>query len=210
MKRVRISVFVSSVVILLIGGAFTAQAEPTDSSPATIETLDGWETTFNETTQSEDPTAPNFVPAPTDSRYYPSFRFPLDQIRPLDASGTQFSGGFTITVKGVPVRIPRLALDHQIFGKGLVVSSEWAKIIALGGNICNYQIEFQNRWGNTVYRTDRSPIYNRCVSIASNSGMIMNPSLNPARPRTMNRGVQCARLKVNGVFVTEQCHSIVR
>lgn len=113
---------------------------------------------------------------------------------PLSASGSQPIGGFTVK----DIRIPSMMLDHVINGSGLTINSEVAE--AEGLNLCNYRIDFQNRYGNTIYRTDVGNTYWGCKLLTT--GPIYS------RFKSVNRGVQCARVFVNGQYAGEQCHNI--
>ncbi|MGO1592458.1 MAG: hypothetical protein ACTH1Z_01365 [Ancrocorticia sp.] len=145
------------------------------------------------TTQSIDPTRWDYVP-PSDET--------AEGVEPLDANGGEPIGGFTINVNGVPIGIPKMILRHNIKGTKLKVNTEEARIETTGATVCNYRFDFQNRYGKKIYKTNSTGVYSKCTI---NSGWVKNSYA----PFTAKRGVQCVRLFSNGVFVGEQCHSIV-
>lgn len=147
-------------------------------------------------TQSVDPTLENFVPLPTDMRY--------NLPQPRSAWGNQTIGGFNVGIKGVSVTIPKIVLYHKVNGSGLKMTSEFAQVNPVTSIVCNYKIQFQNRYGNSIYSTTSTPLQNGCLSVFNTSSEIFNPS----GKRTLKRGLQCARLFINGVYAGEQCHNI--
>ena len=149
-------------------------------------------TVYGGTTQSTDPTRMDYVPS-ADSPHN-------SVVQPRNADGYQAIGGFTITVGGVPIPIPKTLLHHSIRGTGYGIQTEWANF-ASGSKICNYQVAFQNRRGSTIYSTSYTGTYKTC---AISSGRIYNNTT----PRTAKNGLQCARLFSNGYYVGEQCHSM--
>lgn len=149
--------------------------------------------------QHDDPSAYNFVPSPNDPNYVviPELaqQNPKDMATPLDAFGvTNIS---SVTIKGV--RVPTTTLSHSITGKGTTIQREYATLVSLN-RICNYRVDFQNRYGNTIYHTETTNTRWRCDSRAT-----VYSRLTSARP-----GNQCARLFISGVFVGEQCHQITK
>lgn len=147
---------------------------------------------YGGTTQSIDPTRFDYVPAAGSPQ--------AGMIQPLNASGTQSIGGFTISVGGVPIGIPRILLTHEINGSGLRVTSEKVYFASTSTSVCNYQVVYQNRSGSKIYSSSYSSTYKGC-----SSAKLM---YNSAAPFTARAGVQCARLFSNGVYLGEQCHSI--
>jgi hypothetical protein len=69
-----------------------------------------------------------------------------------------------------------------------------------GSNICNWRIDFQNRYGSTIYSTSSGTLNSNC--------QMTGVSRTRATNWTAKVGVECARLFVNGTFRGEQCHSI--
>lgn len=122
-------------------------------------------------------------------------------IEPLDANGGQPIGGITISVNGIPIGIPKMVLRHSITGSGLKLNAEDARIETTGATVCNYRFDFQNRYGDKIYRTNSTGTYKKCVI---NSGWVKNSTA----PFTTRYGNQCVRLFSNGVYVGEQCHSM--
>ncbi|WP_029067736.1 hypothetical protein [Jonesia quinghaiensis] len=200
LRRTRTTAVVSAVIgsflMLTPAAASNAQFDVVASSEAPSGSSDIDDMSR---TQSEDPTLENFVPSPSDPRY--------NQPQLLSARGWQGIGGFTVDVKGVPIGIPKIELWHYITGSGTKVSVESVEVRAKTGNVCNYHVSFQNRYGGTIYSTATTPVRWNCVYIGRVSPMIHNPAVRD-KSLTLKRGVQCARLFVDGVFAGEQCHSI--
>lgn len=146
---------------------------------------------FGGTVQSSDPSLPNFVPDPEDENYKVT---PLgtEGVTLRSAYGAQPIGGFTIK----DIRIPSMILEHQINGNGTTIDSEWAE--AEGANLCNFRFDFQNRYGEIIYRTDVGNW--GCKRLATGAVYSMF--------RSATRGHQCARMYLSGQFAGEQCHSI--
>lgn len=115
--------------------------------------------------------------------------------------GAQLVGGFDMTPYGVPIHVPRVVITHRIYGHGLLVRVESAHIGTLGAPVCNFRIDYQNRWGKTIYSTEKGPTRWSCVT---NTQFMSRRS----RDFKVRAGVLCARLFSNGVFVGEQCHSV--
>ena len=67
--------------------------------------------------------------------------------------------------------------------------------------VCNFRIDYQNRWGKTIYSTEKGPTRWSCVT---NTQFMSRRS----RDLKVRAGVLCARLFSNGVFVGEPCHSV--
>ncbi len=203
--QVRRNTRVIAIAAALIGGLLitpsaSASVLPPDVPSSEESLLSETDITDMSKTQSEDPTLLNFVPDPSDSRY--------NQPQPRSANGYQLIGGFTVDVKGVTVGVPRTTLWHNITGTGRKITNETANVVASTANICNYQVVFQNRYGKTIYSTTTTPVKWRCIYVLTNSGDIGNPSAAGKKTMTVERGVQCARLFINGVYAGEQCHSI--
>lgn len=144
-------------------------------------------------TQSIDPTRYDYVP-------------PEDEggIRPFNATGVGNIPGFTFTLLGVTFSVPKGLLSHTIVTSGLTIKSEGSVYTPgslLGIQICNYRIDYQNRWNSTIYSTVSTGLHDRCIV-----GLPIIDNYNTTR--TVKTGSLCARLFVNGTFRGEQCHSV--
>lgn len=163
------------------GAVGTSQPAPTADPPA--EVVKGGKT------QSVDPTKYNYVP----------------EVTVQDALGTGVTSGFTYTQAGVTIKIPNGFIAHNLTGTGLKMTNQSANWeFALAGvpaQMCNYQWQFQNRFGSTIYSTVKSQVFTGCVYWGI-------PKWTYATDRTIRTGSMCARLFVAGTYRGEQCHNV--
>lgn len=108
--------------------------------------------------------------------------------------------GFGFEWEGVPIQVPLLTLNHEIIGEGTYIASETANIAATGSQICNWRVDYQNRFQDQIFATYPGATHWDC-SFASATDV--GPSDIHVQP-----GSQCARLYVMGEFRGEQCHAI--
>lgn len=169
--------------------ANAASAQPVEAPSQTADARP--EVIQGGTTQSTDPTAYNYVPEGADSN---------TGIQPQSASGAEIIRGFGFEWQGVPIQVPLLTLNHQIIGQGTHIQSETANISATASQICNWRVDYQNRFQNQIYATYPGATHWDC---SFGSASDVGPSNINVRP-----GAQCARLYVMGEFRGEQCHAI--
>lgn len=168
--------------IVMDDGIYDAESGAADA-PAEEVTLGG-------TVQHTDPTRDDYVPLPNSSC--------TPEITPMSATGFAYISAFPFSWKGVTIPIPKGQITHIVKGSGLKLTSEGASY-TVAARPCNVQFKFQNRYGGTIYSTVSGPIYG-CGSYFE----WINPT-----DRAVKRGLQCARLYVNGYYKGEQCHQIV-
>ncbi|RYM94479.1 hypothetical protein [Bifidobacterium animalis] len=167
---------------------------PLGAHAATIEGADAGTPFLIEggTTQSADPTRYDYVPEPSSEN--PS-------IQPRTAGGTQFLGSFSFDFGGVSFTVPNARLFHQIMGSGTHVDQEYSYFAALP-KVCNWRIDYQNRYGSTIYSTRSRGTNWTCATFEVKDEGFSNFDLKP--------GLQCARVYVSGVYRGEQCHNITK
>lgn len=196
--------FISVVTIFAfcVAGAASASAHDVDN---TMQQTSAGRATEDRivrggTPQSTDPTRWDYVPDQDEG---------IGKIQPMSADGVQYISAFRYTIKGVSIPVPSGYLIHSIRGSGLRANSETATYSPApsavgaiwGSNICNWRIDFQNR------RASNNSIATTWPG-ETNSGCTTKLPSRTARNIGFVRGVQCARLFVNGVFRGEQCHSV--
>ncbi|MGW8566357.1 hypothetical protein [Isoptericola sp. NPDC055881] len=148
------------------------------------------------TTQSTDPTRDDYVGSP-------EVASPQDGMLG-SAYGKGLTGKFSFNLGGITWRVPTGLIAHSIKGSGCRITRESARWEPVGGivfGMCNWRITFQNRYGSKIYSTVRSKVHDGC-------SYIRRPYFAYEPNRTVKRGLQCARLYVNGYFRGEQCHSM--
>ena len=150
----------------------------------------GYQVVYGGQTQSGDPSAYDYVGAPVTE----------PTVTPRSAVGVQTIGGFSYSVKGVTFSVPTTALSHSIKGSGTHIDSEFAVYSALISTVCNWRVDYQNRYGSTIYSTRTNGTHWGCQVWDSKDKEIKNFNV--------KHGAQCARLFVNGVFRGEQCHNV--
>lgn len=144
------------------------------------------------TVQSMDPTRYDYVPGPSSEN---------PPIQPMTAGGTQFLGSFSFDFGGVSFTVPNARLFHQIMGNGTHVDQEYSYFAALP-KVCNWRIDYQNRYGSTIYSTRSRGTNWTCATFEVKDEGFSNFNLKP--------GLQCARVYVSGVYRGEQCHNITK
>jgi len=196
MKTTRLLVTVAIAATGALLAPATAFAADSSSSPSTeaVVTPDPV-VILGGTTQSTDPTRYDYVPAKPAG---------IDGlVTPQNAVGYAYVAAFTFGWKGFNISVPAVNMFHTLNGSGLTVTGE--SVGYLYGNIanvqvCNYQTQFQNRYGSTIYSTRKSALHAGCSYAAFNQSI----------PGTFSvkTGVQCARYYVNGTYRGEQCHQV--
>lgn len=122
---------------------------------------------------------------------------------PQDANGQEIISAYHFEWNGISIPVLTTPLIHMIRGDGLTVDS--ANITYYMGpayRVCNHQIVWVNRYGNTVYSSRSTPLRSTCSWGGFNESM---PNKTPWQVRS---GVVCAQLYVAGDFRGEQCHNV--
>lgn len=158
---------------------------------ASAESLGDGQVIFGGVAQSSDPSRYDFVPDENDPIY--------SGVSTRSAWGQQWIGGFSVH----GVTIPTILLTHDLTGSGTKIDREEAYAMSSAGRVCNYRIDFQNRYGSAIYSTVIGKLYTGCSAIGTTWG-----GNNVRAPYTVRTGLQCARLYSGGDFVGEQCHHI--
>ncbi|MCL1800261.1 MAG: hypothetical protein FWG25_02695 [Promicromonosporaceae bacterium] len=159
------------------------------------EMLNNGATTLGGTTQSTDPTRYDYAE--------PDAYDGTTDLTSKNATGMANIPSFTFDFNGLSIKVPAFVLTHKIVGSGLTVTSETASWTGVTNfQLCNYRVDFQNRYGSTIYSTHTTGLHTGCTTFGSGSMSAQNV------PYTLKTGAQCARLYVNGTFRGEQCHNV--
>ncbi|ADG73005.1 hypothetical protein Cfla_0085 [Cellulomonas flavigena DSM 20109] len=209
MKNHGAGIIASAAAVVAISVlAIPAAANPSlpggsDAPQASVTEADGSVLVTGGRTQSKDPTAWNYVE--------PTRSFGTAGSVPMDASGVGYTSPFQYEFHGLMLGIPTGIIGHQVYGSGLTVTSESANwgptLTGTPAQICNYQWQFQNRYGSRHYSTLIQPLQEGCWTTLGFKGNF-DARYTASHKRTMKTGLLCARLYVNGTFRGEQCHNV--
>lgn len=191
-RRATLVALAAIAVLALVAGSATA-VEKSPAEPANVQTeiTRNPQVIYGGTTQSTDPTRYDYVPPASGG------------VTPMSATGYAWLAGYTFGWKGFNITVPATHLLHKLNGSGLSITGESATYSY--GNItnvqvCNYQTQFQNRYGSTIYSTRKASLHEGCSYVAFSQSI--------PGTFTVKTGVQCARFFVNGIYRGEQCHQV--
>lgn len=163
-----------------LSGASVAQAEDQDEH----------QVIYGGKTQTNDPTRHDYVDPGDDES---------TGISPRSAIGYQPITGFSFNFRGNSYKVSTSELKHGINGNGLKINSEYAEYRA-PSTVCNWRVDYQNRYGGTIYSTRKGGVHSGCDFGAMYDVGPKNFSV--------KKGSQCARLYVAGSYRGEQCHNV--
>lgn len=121
----------------------------------------------------------------------------------MAAKGFTLLSAFKYSWNGISIPVPGLQWHYHLDGSRLSVTHQhtrWVPTLINNVRLCNWRVAYQNRSGNTIYSTRWSPTSSGCTW-----GTGYN---NLSSDYTVKRGVQCAKLYVQGYFRGEHCHAV--